>query len=126
VPTERNQDAHAASLPSNIRRDQKTVDAMVRIYCREHHGGADGGTCDECSSLGDYAHARLAHCPFGARKTTCRVCPIHCYRETEREAMRGVMRYAGPKMLWHHPWLAIRHLWVERQGPPEWPLAPRI
>ena len=32
-----------------------------------------------------------------------------------------VMRYAGPRMLWRHPLLAIRHLWIERQGAPPWP-----
>jgi hypothetical protein len=27
-----------------------------------------------------------------------------------RERVREVMRYAGPRMLLHHPWLAICHL----------------
>jgi hypothetical protein len=35
--------------------------------------------------------------------------------------MKDVMRYAGPRMLWRHPLLAIRHLWIERQGAPPWP-----
>ena len=91
---------------------------MVHVFCREQHATLNGSLCSDCSTLHDYAFARLEHCPFGEQKTTCRVCPIHCYRSTEREAMRDVMRFAGPKMLWRHPWLAIRHLWVERQGPP--------
>jgi hypothetical protein len=111
-------------LPANLRRDQKTVAAMVRIFCHDHHGDASetSETCPACQELNLYAHARLASCPFGDRKTTCRVCPIHCYRPAERHAMTAVMRYAGPKMLLRHPWLTIRHLWLERQGPPEWPI----
>ncbi len=64
---------------------------------------------------------RLAKCPFGTQKTTCRECPVHCYRPAERTAMKDVMRFAGPRMLWRHPFLALRHLWLERQGPPPWP-----
>lgn len=28
----------------------------------------------------------------------------------EKEKMREVMRYAGPRMMWHHPIAAIKHL----------------
>ena len=28
-----------------------------------------------------------------------------------RQRMQEVMRYAGPRMLWHHPVTAIGHLW---------------
>jgi hypothetical protein len=110
----------AAELPRNIERDAKTVAAMVRIYCAGRHGTA-GELCGPCGALLCYAHDRLAKCPFGEEKTTCRDCPIHCYRPAERTSMRDVMRYAGPRMLWRHPILAIRHLWIERQGAPPWP-----
>jgi len=35
--------------------------------------------------------------------------------------MREVMRYAGPRMLWRHPWLALAHLLVDgrRPAPPK-------
>jgi len=104
--------------PANIVRDQQTVTAMVRVYCADAHGSPRGEPCGECRSLVEYAQARLAHCPYGAAKTTCRECPIHCYRPRERAAMRDVMRHAGPRMLWRHPLLALRHLWIERKGPP--------
>ncbi|MDR2525428.1 MAG: nitrous oxide-stimulated promoter family protein, partial [Oscillospiraceae bacterium] len=32
-----------------------------------------------------------------------------CYRADMREKIRAVMRYAGPRMLLHHPVMAIRH-----------------
>ncbi len=111
---------HAAALPRNIQRDQKTVAAMVHIYCAGKHASA-GELCAPCAALLEYSHDRLAKCPFEEEKTTCRDCPIHCYRPIERTAMKDVMRYAGPRMLWRHPLLAIRHLWIERQGAPPWP-----
>lgn len=107
------------ALPLNIQRDQRTVAAMVRIYCAGRHGG--DSLCAACAALLEYADERLARCPFEEEKTTCRDCPIHCYKPPERTAMKDVMRYAGPRMLLRHPILAIRHLWIERQGAPPWP-----
>ncbi len=114
-------DAACPDPPPNIRRDLHTVEAMVRLYCEREHASADGTLCARCGALLAYAEARLAVCPFGEEKTTCRECPVHCYRPAERAEMKVVMREAGPRMLWRHPWLAIRHLWIERQGPPPWP-----
>jgi hypothetical protein len=86
---------------------------MVRLYCSRHHDRPDG-PCSECARLLAYSHARLDACPYGAGKPTCRECPIHCYRPAERDAVRNVMREAGPAMLRCHPWLAVVHLWKER------------
>lgn len=108
-------------VPANIRRDARTVAAMVRISCIGQHGRGRGALCAPCATLLAYADDRLVKCPFGEEKTTCRECSIHCYRPAERTAMTNVMRYAGPRMLWRHPILAIRHLWIERQGAPPWP-----
>ncbi len=99
-----------------------TVAAMVRITCHDRHGTRGDDLCETCRRLLSYAYERLACCPFGAIKTTCRECPIHCYKPAERTAMKDVMRHAGPQMIWRHPALAIRHLWLERKGPPPWPL----
>ncbi|MEP0775407.1 MAG: nitrous oxide-stimulated promoter family protein [Acidobacteriota bacterium] len=96
-----------------LERERKTVAAMVRIYCRAHHGGP--ALCQECQALLHYADYRLDRCPFAADKPTCVACPIHCYRPAERQRMREVMRFAGPRMLWRHPYLAIRHLLDERR-----------
>ena len=109
------------TLPRNIQRDRKTMAVMVRIYCTGRHLNTGAALCAACAALLDYADDRLARCPFGEEKTTCRDCPIHCYRPPERTAMKDVMRYAGPRMLWRHPLLAIRHLWIERKGAPPWP-----
>ena len=62
----------------------------------------------------EYVRERVDKCPQGDGKRSCRVCPIHCYRPDQREAIRRVMRYAGPRMMLHHPIMAIRHLLSER------------
>jgi len=96
-----------------LTRERATVAAMVRIFCRAHHGGP--ALCRDCAALLQYANYRLDRCPFDADKPTCVACPVHCYRPAERQRMREVMRYAGPRMLWRHPYLAIRHLLDERR-----------
>lgn len=102
-----------------IEREKKTVAAMIRIYCRDQHGGCRG-LCESCQALLQYAWQRLDKCPFGEEKTTCARCPVHCYKPAMREGIRRVMRYAGPRMLYTHPLLAIRHLWDEQRKPPVW------
>jgi hypothetical protein len=57
-----------------------------------------------------YATERLNHCRFAPAKPTCKNCPAHCYRKAEKEQIKQVMRYAGPRMLLYHPWLTLRHL----------------
>jgi hypothetical protein len=85
-----------------------TFRRMSEIYCRDHHNGLP--LCAECQSLLDYAAARLRNCPWGETKPQCTRCTIHCYRAQEKERAREVMRYAGPRMLWRHPVLALRHV----------------
>lgn len=99
--------------------EKKTVAAMMRLYCALRHGQR-GGLCDTCAALLTYSHQRLDRCPYGEAKPACSECPIHCYQPARREAMREVMRTAGPRMLWRHPWLAVVHLWKEhtRKAPP--------
>jgi hypothetical protein len=110
-----------------LQRELKTTGAMLRLYCSHHHAGASrdaAGLCTECAGLHAYARQRLAGCPYGPDKPTCVNCPIHCYGKAQREAMRQVMRYAGPRMLWRHPLLAIAHLIDGRRPAPPRPGAP--
>ena len=44
------------------------------------------------------------------KKISCELCQNHCYAPEMQERIREVMRYAGPRMIWHHPIAAIRHL----------------
>ena len=81
---------------------------MLTIYCRGKHGSTDA-LCPECRALFAYAMERLSKCSFGAKKPNCSDCPIHCYKPVLRTAILDVMRYAGPRMLVHHPVLALKH-----------------
>lgn len=92
-----------------IEREKKTVESMITIYCSHHHDTKDV-PCSECQALLEYAHTRLDRCPFSGDKTTCAKCPVHCYKSEMRERVREVMRYSGPRMIYHHPILAVRHI----------------
>jgi hypothetical protein len=96
-------------LGPRIRQEQRTIDAMLGIYCRDYHGTA-GRLCRDCEALRTYAHQRLATCPFQEEKPVCNRCEVRCYSVAKREQVRAVMRYAGPRMPLRHPWLALQHL----------------
>jgi hypothetical protein len=100
-----------------LRREFRTLTAMVSLYCRNRHG-VRPGLCASCRQLLDYAAVRLERCCFQERKPTCVQCPVHCYRPRERELVREIMRYAGPRMLWRHPVLALLHLFDGRRPVP--------
>ncbi len=108
------------TLPPRTARELKTIRAMVALHCEDIHGSLHG-LCDGCQELAEYAKKRLERCPYGEEKPTCVNCPIHCYQRTMRERVTAVMRYAGPRMLRRHPWLALRHLLDGRRPAPERP-----
>lgn len=89
----------------------QTIAAMISCYCRDHHATREK-LCSECQGLLDYAAVRLARCRFGLEKPVCATCPVHCYERARREQVRAVMRYAGPRMVWRHPILSLRH-WLD-------------
>lgn len=91
-----------------IAREKKTVEKMIRIYCRYNHKTSE--LCNECSEMLSYANNKLDKCPYGSDKPACNNCPVHCYRQNEKERIKEIMRFAGPKMLTKHPYLAIMHL----------------
>ena len=91
-------------------REFKTIAAMLRMYCRSHHGTRHAALYRDCLELHDYARRRLERCVFGEAKPTCANCTVHCYKAAQRERIRLVMRWAGPRMLWRHPVLAARHV----------------
>jgi hypothetical protein len=90
-------------------REQKTIAAMIGIYCEAHHG-TKRKRCEECEALFDYAMHRLDKCPFVENKPACSECKVHCYQPEMRVRIMQVMRYAGPRMMKRHPVLALFHL----------------
>jgi hypothetical protein len=99
-----------------IRREKKTVDAMIHLYCRKHHG-TDDELCPECEELHEYAMLRLSKCPFQENKSTCGKCLVHCYKPDMKAKISKVMRYSGPRMLVYHPILALHHVFDGRKKP---------
>lgn len=114
-----------AARHPRLARELKTIRAMTLTYCRDRHV-ADDQLCAECAALLDYATRRLDRCVFGDDKPTCANCRVHCYSASMRDRVREVMRYAGPRMPWRHPVLALAHLRDRRRPAPELHAAPRV
>lgn len=94
----------------NKKREQekKVVSLMIKLYCKKNHKSAQ--LCEECAKLDEYAALRSDKCPFMETKTFCSSCKVHCYKPDMREKISAVMRFSGPRMIFYHPVLAIRHL----------------
>jgi len=121
-----------------LQREWKTLEAMIGLYCGDQHQPAvpprtkesvrgragrsvqSARLCPECSELLAYAALRLDRCRFGREKPTCAHCPVHCYQRARRDQIKMVMRHAGPRMLYRHPRLSLRH-WLDgfRKAPVE-------
>lgn len=99
------------SVEEKRQREKKVVGEMISIYCRGNHHTPAGQLCPQCQALKNYAMERSDKCPFMQEKTFCSNCKVHCYRSDMASQIRQVMRYAGPRMLLHHPVMALRHLW---------------
>lgn len=97
-----------AAIEAKRQREKRIVAEMIRLYCRKKHGQNE--LCPECAQLLQYASQRSDRCPFMETKTFCSNCRVHCYKAEMREKIRIVMRFSGPRMLFHHPVLALRHL----------------
>ena len=89
-------------------REKEAVSLMIAIYCRKRHGSKQ--LCPDCAALEAYARHRSDKCPFMETKTFCSNCRVHCYKKDMREKIREVMRFSGPRMIIHHPIMAIRHV----------------
>ena len=93
-----------------ITREKKTIEAMVHIYCKKHHETKADMLCSGCTEFLEYGKMRLDKCPFQEKKSTCGKCLIHCYKPDMKEKVKVIMRYSGPRMLLHHPGLAMHHV----------------
>ncbi len=91
-----------------IEEERKVVELMIKLYCKKKHKNKE--LCNDCNELLEYVNLRLNKCPFGDQKTFCSNCKIHCYKPIMREKIKEVMRFSGPRMLFYHPIIAIKHL----------------
>ena len=90
-------------------REKRMVSEMIALYCRKKHH-TKGGLCPECADLEAYARMRSDKCPFMETKTFCSNCKVHCYRPEMRESIRAVMVFSGPRIIFHHPLVTVRHM----------------
>ena len=107
----------AKDIHTKREREKAMVSEMIALYCRKQHGNKKG-LCPECGALNAYARERSDKCPFMETKTFCSNCQVHCYKHADRERgeemwerIRAVMRFSGPRMIFHHPVAAVRHVW---------------
>ena len=90
-------------------REKQLVSQMIALYCRKNHKYKKG-LCTQCKSLKEYAEMRIYKCPFMETKTFCSNCKVHCYKPQMREQILTVMKFSGPRMIFHHPIIAVRHV----------------
>ena len=88
--------------------EKTTVEWMIRFYCRKKHGVKE--LCDHCSELINYAADRITRCPHGKNKPVCSRCTIHCYKKDYRAKIIKVMRFSGPRIIFHKPLTGIKYL----------------
>ncbi len=101
------------NVQSKRQREKEIVSLMIAIYCSKKHGGKT--LCPDCAALEAYARQRSDKCHFMETKTFCSNCKVHCYKPDMREKIREVMRFSGPRMIFHHPIMAIRHVMETRK-----------
>ncbi len=108
---------HLKNQGPRIRREKRTIDKMVHVYCKGKHKTKGNQLCAECSEFLAYAFLRLDKCPFQEEKSTCGKCLVHCYQPQMREKAKKVMRYSGPRLLLRAPSLALHHAFDGRKKP---------
>ena len=101
-------------LMNKIEREKQIVRRMIELYCR--HKLHTKEMPEEYQRLTDFSARRLDHCRWGENKPACKNCPIHCYPRKEREQIRQIMRWTGPRMLLFAPLEVVRHIWDNLLG----------
>ncbi len=94
-------------MPS-LEKEKKVIQIMIGLYCKKNHHATE--LCEQCSQLMVYAFSRIDKCPFASEKPKCSKCLTHCFKNDKREEIKKVMRYSGPRMIYYHPVIAIKHL----------------
>lgn len=91
-----------------IKREKHTIERMIRLYCR--HRLHQQQPNEEYTALTAYCIRRLDLCKWGEQKPPCKLCPSHCYAPEQREKVRQIMKWMGPRMIFYAPMEVVRHL----------------
>ncbi len=102
-----------SKMHKSVKSEKRILEIMIGMFYQ--HAVQKGNQCADCSELQAYAFKRIDKCKFGHAKPNCKDCPVHCYSPAMREKIREVMRYAGPRMIFRHPVMAIRHLLSQKK-----------
>lgn len=97
-------------VQNKIKEELSNMDLMIDLYCKGVHG-KKSEDCEECRELKDYASGRIYKCPHLESKTFCSSCKTHCYSPSMRTKIKAVMRYSGPRLIFHRPDLVFKHMW---------------
>ena len=89
-------------------REKKVITEMVKLYCKKNHKKDE--LCEECTEILNYSLKRIDHCRFMETKTFCSNCKSPCYSPEMKEKVKKIMKFSGPRMLFHHPLLVISHM----------------
>lgn len=104
--------------------EKKLIAVMIAMYRSFKEREMDD---DELDELLLYSTKRIESCLYrknGEKKPFCNVCPVHCYKRDMRERIKKVMRYSGPRLLFKHPFLSLKHLFktiYSKKHPPQSP-----
>lgn len=124
----------------DVRHDVRLLADFARIFCDAHHphrerapldsDGTRAGLygrkrprlCEECAAHVRYAEVRRIQCPRDP-KPFCSYCDTHCYRRSEAEWQREMMRFSGPRS-WMHGYAieGIKHAIAGRRAKREFEL----
>lgn len=101
---------------ARVRADLRILGLFVGVYCggrhrdlaREPHrspavdadvyGRRVPVLCQDCSQHLEYGEARRVFCILDP-KPFCAHCPVHCFKDSERQWNRTMMRYSGRRSL---------------------------
>lgn len=101
-------------MNSHIKKDKieyeiEVINKMIDIFYKNKNHKEEY-TNTEIDQLKDYCSSKIYNCPVILEKTFCSSCKIHCYDKDQRDLIKKVMKYSGPRMLFYHPVLLIKHL----------------
>ncbi len=112
---ERDQQEKEKQEKEKQEKEKTLVTNMIIMYCKGNRHGSNA-PCSECTELIDYANDRTDNCPVMETKTFCSKCTVHCYNPEMREKIKTVMRYSGPRLLFHNPVMAVKYVIADKQG----------
>lgn len=92
--------------------EKRTIKAMIKLYCRKNHHNKN--LCSDCCALFEYTIEKLDKCPLITHKPLCKECHIHCYKPDMQQKIKTVMRFSGPRLIFHKPLLTIKYLLIKK------------